>query len=131
MICEPEGLPDRGRGLPTAPLGPDCFPLITLKGVGVASHKIFSVYDSKANAFLLPFFAVNGRVALRMFERAVNDESTDFHRFSSDYTLFEVGEWDQDSGEVFAYGAKVSLGLAAQFAKAGVGLVKEVRSDGV
>lgn len=83
------------------------------------THKVMSVYDSKAKAWLPPFFAVNAAVAIRMFERAVNDTSTDFHRFASDYSLFEVGEWSEHDGDLLNYPQKVNLGVAVEFLKSG------------
>lgn len=77
--------------------------------------KVFSVYDSKAQAYLQPFYAVNAAVALRTFERAVRDETSDFNRYAPDYTLFEIGLWDQDTGELQAHAAKISLGVAVEF----------------
>lgn len=79
--------------------------------------KVFSVFDSKAKAYLQPFHAVNSAVALRSFEAAVNDERHDFHRFAGDYTLFEIGIWDDQSGEVVCDGHKTNLGVAVEFLK--------------
>lgn len=81
------------------------------------THKIFSVFDSKAKGWLPPFTAVNAAVAIRMFERAVNDGQSDFHRFSSDYSLFEIGLFSEDSGEVQGVEPKVNLGVAVEFLK--------------
>lgn len=81
------------------------------------THKVFSIYDSKAKAWLPPFFCPNAAVAIRMFERAVNDSASDFSRFSSDYTLFEVGEWSEHDGDLLNYTAKVNLGVAVEFVK--------------
>ncbi len=77
--------------------------------------KIFCVFDSKAEAFLQPFFSVNRAVALRSFTQACQDSQSDFHRFAGDYTLFEIGEWSAVGGELVQYEAKVNLGLASQY----------------
>lgn len=76
---------------------------------------VFSIYDSKADAFLTPMFFRNRGVALRSFMSAVQDEGSDFHRYASDYTLFEIGTWDDDKGVFCLFEAKVNLGLAVQF----------------
>lgn len=76
---------------------------------------VFSVFDSKADAYLLPFFSRNRGVALRQFMTAVQDEKTDFHRYAGDYTLFEIGTWDDESGTLAEHKAKVNLGVAIQF----------------
>ncbi len=77
--------------------------------------KIFCVFDSKAEAFLQPFFSVNRAVALRSFTQACQDSQSDFHRFAGDYTLFEIGEWSAAEGKLVEYEAKVNLGLASQY----------------
>ncbi len=77
--------------------------------------KVFSIFDSKADAFLQPFFSPTAATALRGFEKAAQDETTDFHRFAGDYSLFEIGDWDQAKGTWVAHEAKINLGLALQF----------------
>ncbi len=79
------------------------------------SFKIFCVFDSKAEAFLQPFFSVNRAVALRSFAQACQDSQSDFHRFAGDYSLFEIGDWSPQKGEIVMYEAKVNLGLASQY----------------
>lgn len=74
--------------------------------------KIFTVYDSKAEAYLQPFFAPTIAVAIRSFTKAADNPSHDFHHFPGDFTLFELGEWDEQAGTTFMYDAQVSLGLA-------------------
>ena len=77
--------------------------------------KVFSVFDSKAKAFLQPFFCVNAGVAVRSFSQAAQDKQGDFHRFASDFTLFEIGSWDETQGSLKSHESKVSLGVASQF----------------
>lgn len=77
--------------------------------------KVFSVFDSKAKVFSNPFYCVNSGVAVRSFEQAVNDPASDFSRWSSDYTLFELGEFHDDSGLMKCLDTPVSLGLAVEY----------------
>lgn len=60
---------------------------------------IYSVYDSKAEAFLMPFFSQTQGVAVRSFISAIAEEGNPFRKFAEDYTLFELGEWDQGTAE--------------------------------
>ena len=76
--------------------------------------RIFSVYDSKAEAYLQPFFALTTAAGVRMFQRAAMDASSDFHLFAADYTLFELGEFDQSSGLIEQHATLVNLGTALQ-----------------
>ena len=77
--------------------------------------KMFSIYDSKAEAYVQPWYEVNRGVALRNFMAAVKDPQTAFHRFPGDYTLFEIGEWDPSKGTVFMYEHRENLGTAIQY----------------
>ncbi len=76
--------------------------------------KMFAVYDSKAEAYLPPWTAKTTAVALRRFEATAKDENSDFARFGADYTLFELGTWDEDTGLVQLYEAKMNLGTALE-----------------
>lgn len=60
----------------------------------------FSVYDSKANAFLPPFFFPTKAMATRVFADCCNDKEHQFGRHPADYTLFHLGHFDTDSGEL-------------------------------
>lgn len=74
----------------------------------------FSIYDSKVEMFIQPFFDVTTGSAIRSFGDAVNDESTAFYKHSEDYTLFHVGIFDQELGR-FNKMEPVSLGTALTF----------------
>lgn len=82
--------------------------------------KIFTIYDSKAAAYLQPFFSVNSAVAIRSFTTAANDVQHDFNRYAADYTLFAIGEFDPNSGNINLYETKQNLGMASEFIAAGV-----------
>lgn len=77
--------------------------------------KIFSVFDSKACAFVQPYFAVNVAVALRDFANAAQTEGHAFRRYAGDYELFLLGEWDPHEGSIKMFDAKQSLGLASMY----------------
>lgn len=76
---------------------------------------VFAVYDSKAAAYLPPFFCRNAGVALRSFEAAAKDASHDFNKYAADYTLFHIGSFDEVNGVLIPLGANVNLGCAIQF----------------
>lgn len=77
-------------------------------------HKMYSVYDSKAEAYLPPFFASTKGVALRRFITSVNDPDHQFAIYPGDYTLFEIGEYDDQTGQVVSCNP-ISLGVAVEF----------------
>lgn len=78
---------------------------------------IFSVHDSKAEAFVQPFFAPTVAVGVRMFAGACNEESNEFARFAADYTLFELGTFDPETAQITMLDSPKNLGLALTFIK--------------
>lgn len=74
--------------------------------------KMFSVYDSKTEAFLQPFYALATGAAVRMFEEAATDESHHFHKHSGDFTLFEIGAFNDETGQLIPLITHVNLGNA-------------------
>lgn len=82
--------------------------------------KLFTVYDSKAEAYMHPFVMRSRGEALRAWESEVNNEQSNFSRFPADFTLFEIGVFDEASGSVTMYESKVSLGVAVEFKKKSV-----------
>lgn len=60
--------------------------------------KIFCIYDSKAEAYMQPFFTQAAGVAIREFGNLVEDEGHAIGQHPEDYTLFEIGEWEELEG---------------------------------
>jgi len=77
--------------------------------------KAFSVYDSKVKAYMKPFFTTAAGHAIRSFEQAVNDPQTELCRHPADFTLFEIGEYDEDSAKFDNHNTPISLGTALTF----------------
>lgn len=57
-------------------------------------HNVFCIYDSKAQAFLTPFFLPTVGMAVRVFSDCVNSDDHQFGKHPEDYTLFHLGTWD-------------------------------------
>ncbi len=77
----------------------------------------FSIYDSKAEAYLQPFFSQTIGTALRDFEAAVNTEDHQFAKYAADYTLFHLGDFDQGNAEFNLLPSPINLGCAITFIK--------------
>lgn len=76
--------------------------------------RVFSVFDSKAGAYLQPFFSPTDATALRAFYKAVNEPGSMFGQNPGDYTLFEIGNWDEHGGTIASADAKKNLGCAIE-----------------
>ena len=82
-------------------------------------QKIFPVYDSKAGAFASPFFMPTLGMATRAFSDECNNPTSSLNKHSEDYTLFELGEFDDASGKLEVYSTPKSIGLAFDFLSCG------------
>lgn len=72
------------------------------------------IFDEKVGGFLPPQVFVTSAVAIRSFAYAANMEEHDFWKFGADYTLFEIGTWDDQKGEMKMYETKIGHGTALQ-----------------
>lgn len=76
---------------------------------------IYSIFDSKARAFLPPFYLANDSLATRVFSDCANDSVHAFGKHPEDYSLFRLGEFDDALGTFDLLSTHVNLGLAASF----------------
>jgi len=62
--------------------------------------RLFTIRDAKADAYMTPFFSRNASVAIRSVEEAVANPEHEFHRHSEDYSLWEIGGFNESTGEL-------------------------------
>ena len=77
-------------------------------------QKIFTVYDEKAHAYLPPFFMARNEQALRVFGDCLNSADHQFAKHPADYTLFEIGNFDDNSAEIIPSRA-IPMGNGLEF----------------
>ena len=79
--------------------------------------EIFTVFDSAAARYLEPFFAPTVEVALRRFRQTVNQPAADnpIALYPEDYSLYHIGTYHQETGELVPFGELHSLGVAITF----------------
>lgn len=77
--------------------------------------KIFSVYDQKARAFLPPFFLPERAMAERVFTDCVNSDDHQFGRHPEDYTLIEIGTFDDKDGLLLPKDIPDTIGTGLQY----------------
>lgn len=74
--------------------------------------KVFSIYDSKAAAFLTPFFLRHEGEAQRIFGTLAVDPEHQFCLHAADFTLFQIGEFDDLTASLTELPAHVNMGNA-------------------
>ncbi len=78
-------------------------------------HRMFTIYDEKAKAYLPPFFLPESGMAIRAFADCINSDAHQFGKHPSDYTLFTLGGWDDTSAELNLLNRSLSLGNGVEF----------------
>ncbi len=76
--------------------------------------QIFTVYDSKTQAYLPPFYEPSIGGAVRSFSDACQQEDHVFNKHSADFTLFHIGEFDDQNSKIEMHKTPISLGLASE-----------------
>jgi len=62
--------------------------------------KMYTVLDSKVQAYLPPFLAANDLTAQRMLLDGARDPGSLLGMHPEDFLLFMIGEFDEQSGEI-------------------------------
>jgi hypothetical protein len=61
--------------------------------------KVFSVYDSKVEVYFPPFMLKNKGEALRGMMELVTDGKSNISKYPEDFTLFELGSFDDSTAK--------------------------------
>jgi len=76
--------------------------------------KVFAIRDVKAECYGVPFFLANSGLALRTFSDIAVDNKSRICAHPADYSLFEIGLYDDDSGKLKSIDP-VYLGCASDY----------------
>lgn len=77
--------------------------------------KVFSIYDSKVEAYMRPFFEQTRGSAIRAITEAVNDKSTGLAKHPADFTLFELGDFDDADANFKLHSSPVNCGVLLEY----------------
>lgn len=77
------------------------------------ANKIYSVYDSKAEAWIEPQISKNNATAIRSWFKTLSSDNV-FSQHPADFTLFCIGEWDEFTGVIKPLEAKQPLMTALE-----------------
>lgn len=75
----------------------------------------YAVYDEKSTLYSNPFTAINASVALRSFAAAAADPHSEISKFPTDFTLYEIASFQDETGVITPHSQLVNLGKATQF----------------
>lgn len=63
-------------------------------------HQMVAVFDVKVGAYARPVAVPLDGAAVRSFQDAVNDKSTEYAKHPEDYSIFNIGTYDDATGEL-------------------------------
>lgn len=61
---------------------------------------VYSVKDVKSKLFANPFIQKTNGTAVRSFGTACEDPSTDLNKYPTDFSLYHIGTFNPDTGEI-------------------------------
>lgn len=61
---------------------------------------LYSVYDTKMEIYAPPYIANNDAIGIRHFGDMAKNDNYPYHMHPKDYVLFQVGIWDDHTGEI-------------------------------
>ncbi len=73
---------------------------------------VCTVYDNKAKYYLNPFITTSQGEALRQFIAAANDALHPFCQFAADFTVWHIGDFDPETGNIVLLPARQELARA-------------------
>lgn len=79
--------------------------------------KMFAVFDQKALAFMPPFSTPRTEQAVRSFTECANDAGHAFSRSPGDYTLYELGTFNDETAIITVLPQPLCIGTAVNFKK--------------
>lgn len=79
--------------------------------------KLFAIYDSKANYYSPPISFKSRGEAIRSFSDTANSATKDnqIARHPSDFHLFEIADYDEETAHIELLESKINLGCAIEY----------------
>jgi len=77
-------------------------------------YPTFSIFDSTSREFAPPYALLNVALAKRSFAMAAAQPGTPINSFPTDFILYEVGTFDNETGEMNSIIPPINHGSAIQ-----------------
>lgn len=80
--------------------------------------KLFAVRDVKADSFGSPMAIATKGLAIRSFSDACHSPKSELSRYPNDYMLYELGEYEPNSGKITSHATPIWIASAAEMIQA-------------
>jgi hypothetical protein len=77
--------------------------------------KVFTIYDQKTEAYKQPFFMTTKGEAIRGLLEVLDNPQHAFSKYPADFTIFELGEYDDSNGKMLPLPAPISHGSLLEY----------------
>lgn len=77
--------------------------------------KMFSIHDSKAESYGQPMCFKTKAEAIRAFTTWSQEPESNLCKFAPDYTLVEIGEFDETTAAINTHNSPIILANASEF----------------
>lgn len=81
--------------------------------------KLFTIHDSKAESYGQPMCFKTTAEAIRNFGSWCKDPESNLHKFATDYSLLEIGEYDESNGKITTHDLRI-IANAAEFIQSSI-----------
>ena len=78
-------------------------------------YNVCAVRDAKAEAFGQPFYSQQRGIAVRSFADECSREDSNLKKHPEDYALFELGKFDEQTGELTSHPQPIQIALAMDY----------------
>jgi len=78
-------------------------------------YRMYAFYDAGGSIYYPPFAVTEHGLAVRHFHKLVNDTNTDFGKFPGDFQLWEIGKYNDQTGQMTPMEEKINHGNGLQF----------------
>lgn len=97
--------------------------------------KIYVVHDAKTETYGLPMFQHNRGHAIRSFSEQCNNPESLLYKYAEDFTLFEIGSYNEEKGILTPAQIHHPVGKALDFKKVQITenhrkVIEEVKAEG-
>lgn len=79
--------------------------------------KLFTIRDGKGQHYFTPQVFRNKGDAIRALQIQVKNPESMLSKFPLDYSLHEIGEWDELTGQIIPYSSMENIGIVADLAQ--------------
>ena len=76
---------------------------------------VYSIFDEKANLFARPYYFAQDGEAIRAFGNGVQDPKSMMSKHASDFKLYKIGTFEEETAELTSTQPPVYLSKAVDF----------------